>query len=357
MSNKSKNILERLAGGEVIIGDGSYTNTLEKRGYVKAGHYTPEASVENSHAVEELAIEYARAGGDITQTFTFYNRDVGTPDDVDLTCLEINTASCAIAKKISKQWGTIVAGAVVQTFAFRDTGKKEDVEEELREGLQVLIDNDVDLIIVEYFSNIKEIEWAIEFALSYNKPVAATMCIGPDGDTSGVSTEECAVRMAKAGAPIIGINCIFDPDIALETITKMKAGIDGAGLSPYLMCQPLGYRTPERACRGWLQIPEFPYATEPRQVTRMEFAKFARKAYNVGVRVIGGCCGIESYHIRAVAEEFAVERGTIPEASRKSDRDFSVLKKKEESGRPEFAGKGNKQFWMDLVPSSGLPST
>ena len=31
----SKNILERLDAGEVIIGDGSYCFTLEKRGYVK----------------------------------------------------------------------------------------------------------------------------------------------------------------------------------------------------------------------------------------------------------------------------------------------------------------------------------
>ena len=30
-----QNILERLDAGEVIIGDGSYVNTLEKRGYVK----------------------------------------------------------------------------------------------------------------------------------------------------------------------------------------------------------------------------------------------------------------------------------------------------------------------------------
>ncbi len=28
----------------------------------------------------------------------------------------------------------------------------------------------------------------------YNKPVAATMCIGPKGDTDGVQPEECAVR-------------------------------------------------------------------------------------------------------------------------------------------------------------------
>ena len=89
----------------MIIGDGSYTNTLEKRGYVKVcctvlyctvpyctvlyyvkvGCYTPESSVEHPAAVENLAEEYARAGADITQTFTFYSRDVGTPEGCELT--------------------------------------------------------------------------------------------------------------------------------------------------------------------------------------------------------------------------------------------------------------------------------
>ena len=32
-------IVERLEAGEVIIGDGSYVNTLEKRGYVKVSNY------------------------------------------------------------------------------------------------------------------------------------------------------------------------------------------------------------------------------------------------------------------------------------------------------------------------------
>ena len=31
--------------------------------------------------------------------------------------------------------------------------------------------------------------------------------------------------------------------------------------------------------------------------------KFARDAYELGIRYIGGCCGFEPYHIRAVAEE------------------------------------------------------
>jgi len=38
-------------------------------------------------------------------------------------------------------------------------------------------------------------------------------------------------------------------------------------------------------------------------MTRWDAHKFGRDAYNAGIRFIGGCCGIEPYHIRAVAEE------------------------------------------------------
>ena len=45
-------------------------------------------------------------------------------------------------------------------------------------------------------------EWAIEVCKEFEKPVAASMCIGPEGDLHGVSAGECAVRMAKAGAHV-----------------------------------------------------------------------------------------------------------------------------------------------------------
>ena len=48
-----KGILERLAEGPVI-GDGGFVFALEKRGYVKAGPWTPEATVENPDAGKEL---------------------------------------------------------------------------------------------------------------------------------------------------------------------------------------------------------------------------------------------------------------------------------------------------------------
>merc|ERR1712107_406581 len=52
----------------VILGDGSYIMTLEKRGYATAGSWTPEAAAEHPEAIEQLGIEFARAGADITQT-------------------------------------------------------------------------------------------------------------------------------------------------------------------------------------------------------------------------------------------------------------------------------------------------
>ena len=45
-------------------------------------------------------------------------------------------------------------------------------------------------------------EWAIEVCKETNLPIAASMCIGPEGDLHGVTAAECAVRMAKAGANV-----------------------------------------------------------------------------------------------------------------------------------------------------------
>ena len=53
---------------------------------------------------------------------------------------------------------------------------------------------------------------------------------------------------------------------------------------------------------------------EPRICTRWDMHKFARDAYDLGIRYIGGCCGFEPYHIRAVAEEvrhFGTKSGAL----------------------------------------------
>ena len=43
-------VLDHLNEGNLLVGDGGMTFCLEKRGYVKAGPWTPECTVENPDA-------------------------------------------------------------------------------------------------------------------------------------------------------------------------------------------------------------------------------------------------------------------------------------------------------------------
>ena len=112
-------------------------------------------------------------------------------------------------------------------------------------------------------------EWAIEVGKQTEKPVAATMCIGPEGDLHGVPAGECAVRMAKAGADIVGINCHFDPFVCLQGMQKMKDALSDAGLTPYLMVQPLAFMTPDAKRQGFIDLPEFPFGKSHYSLTSL----------------------------------------------------------------------------------------
>ena len=88
-------------------------------------------------------------------------------------------------------------------------------------------------------------------------------------------------------------------------------------------------------------------ALEPRQVTRWEAARFAREAFDIGVRVIGGCCGVESHHVRAMAEELAEERRKLPAGSDKSDHDLTLLSRKAELRKEQYEKEGTGQTLFD----------
>lgn len=105
----------------------------------------------------------------------------------------------------------------------------------------------------------EEAEWAVEVIKKCGKPVGITLCIGPEGDLHGIPAGECAVRLAKAGADMVGVNCHFGPTVSLETMRIMKAALEKASLSPYLIVQPLGYVTPDASRQGFIDLPEFPY--------------------------------------------------------------------------------------------------
>ena len=104
--------------------------------------------------------------------------------------------------------------------------------------------------------------------------MCASMCIGPEGDLHGVPAGECAVRMARAGADVVGVNCRFDPAVSLETMRLMKAALGEAGLKPHLMVQTLGVWTPDVKQQGYVHLPEFPFGaydhTQLRTASRLD---------------------------------------------------------------------------------------
>jgi len=156
-------LLSRLASGEVILGDGSYIMTLEKRGYATAGQWTPEAAAEHPQAVEQLGIEFARAGADITQTFTFWCHEDALPKGCKFSCDEINQAACDIATKVSSSRGTIKAGGITQTGIFdQSKADKNKIKGELRSALEILVKNGIELIICEEHYYIQLSHWEEE---------------------------------------------------------------------------------------------------------------------------------------------------------------------------------------------------
>jgi len=357
MSQTKKGLLERLAEGPVL-GDGGFVFALEKRGYVKAGPWTPEAAVEDPEAVRQLHREFLRAGSDVMQAFTFYasedkliNR--GNLAGKKIGVEAINRAAAVLAREVADEGGALTLGGICQCPSYLSGMAKESVQAEFKKQIDVFVDEGMDFLLCEYFEHIEEMEWAIEECLKTKLPVAASMCIGPEGDMHGVSAADCAVRMAKAGAHVVGVNCHFDPFVSLEALKKMKAALDEASLSPYLMCQPLAYLTPDAGKQGFIDLPEFPFGLEPRLCTRWDMHKYAREAHELGVRYIGGCCGFEPYHVRALAEELIEERGGKSPAG--SEKHMPWGQGLTMHTKPWVRARANKTYWANMKPAGGRP--
>jgi len=351
-----KGLLQRLDEG-VVIGDGGFVFALEKRGYVKAGPWTPEAVIENTEAVRQLHREFLRAGSDVMQAFTFYASDDklanrGNESSAKYTCRGINDAACRVAREVAEEGDGLMAGGLSQTPTYLSGLGKEKTQKEFQNQVDVFVENKVDFLIAEYFEHIEEMEWAIEVCVKSGLPVVASMCIGPKGDMHGVSVGECGIRMAKAGAHVVGINCHFDPFVTLEGMRKIKNALDAVEIKVHMIAQPLAFHTPDAEKQGFIDLPEFPFGLEPRICTRWDMHRYAREAYDMGIRFIGGCCGFEAYHIRAVAEELEKERGCLPKGSEKHEQWAGGLKM---HTKPWVRARASREYWENLKPSSGRP--
>src|SRR5688500_8191957 len=149
-----KGIMEKLAEG-VVLGDGGYLLELEKRGYVQAGPFTPEVSLTNPEALEQLHREFIRAGAEVIQTLTFYASEdklatVGLAGKVD----EINRAAVRIAHEAAKGTEVLIAGNLSLTWGYdpQDTKSPDHVRELFDSQIDVQMQGGIDFIIGETFS-------------------------------------------------------------------------------------------------------------------------------------------------------------------------------------------------------------
>src|SRR5438105_14835473 len=112
---KKKGILERLKEGPVL-GDGGYLLELEKRGWVRAGPFTPEVALIYPNALRELHVEFREAGADVLQALTFYaSRDKLASVGLENRLEALNRASVRIAREVAGD-RCLVAGSLSRTL-------------------------------------------------------------------------------------------------------------------------------------------------------------------------------------------------------------------------------------------------
>lgn len=293
---KKKGILERLKEGPVL-GDGGYLLELEKRGWVRAGPFTPEVSLTRPEALYELHTEFREAGAEVLQALTFYaSRDKLATVGLENRLEDLNRAAVRVARKAAGGQ-CLVAGNISLTWMYEPDSPSaaERVRKTFDEQLTVQVEEGVDFIIGETFSWLGEALIAVDCIKKTGLPAMATICFENKDETAeGKNAADAAKTLFDAGADIVGMNCLRPPEHMLEPMEQMRA------VSGYLACQPVAYRTPKEK-PDFTSLPEFPYGLDPLQLTRREMADYALRARDMGINYIGACCGSVAIHIREMA--------------------------------------------------------
>jgi betaine-homocysteine S-methyltransferase len=294
----TRGFMERLADG-VVLGDGGYLLELEKRGYVRAGPFTPEVSITHPSALEELHREFLLAGAEVLQALTFYASDdklatVGLEGKAE----DINRSAVRIAREVAAEGDALVAGNLSLTWAYEpeDPGSGKHVRELFDRQLQVQMDEGIDLVISETYTWLGEAVIATEAAKATGLPVVTTMSFEKSPESyEGHSPADCARRLVDAGADVVGVNCLRPPEHTLPIVREMLEAVDVP-----VAAQPTAYRTTAEE-PDFTALPEFPLGLDPLQLSRREMAEYAIAARDLGAGFIGSCCGSVATHVREMA--------------------------------------------------------
>jgi 5-methyltetrahydrofolate--homocysteine methyltransferase len=272
----------------VLILDGAMGTMLQERG-LKAGQSPEELNLTAPEIVAGVHQAYLDAGADIIVTNTFG----GTCEKLSHYGLgnrvaEINRKAVDIARQVAGG-KAYVAGSVGPTGRFLEPVGDLSFDEctaIFREQAAALVEAGCDLITLETFLDIKEIRAAVIAIreVSATIPVMAMLTFEDKGrSVLGTPAESAAITLEAVGADILGSNCglgvdgMYDILCAMRRVTRLP-----------LICQ----------ANAGLPILKDGKTVFPG--TPEEMVSFHDRLIELGVRVIGGCCGTTPAHIAAM---------------------------------------------------------
>jgi homocysteine S-methyltransferase len=282
-----KPFLEALARGPLVF-DGAMGTQLYERGYFISRSFD-EANLTRPDLVADIHRDYRAAGAQILETNTFGAnaeclKRYGAQDKV----APINRAGVLLAREAAGDAGW-VAGSVGPTGLMLGTlsdERRDTLRALFLEQIEVLLESGVDLLVLETFYSLEEIAQALKAARAvYRGAVVAQMAFGEERRAiDGLSPADVARRLRDLGADVVGANCAEGPAFLFDVAREML------GCGAPVSIQPNAGR-PRRLDERTL------YMTTPEY-----FGVYARRLYQSGVALVGGCCGTGPEHIRPVVD-------------------------------------------------------
>ena len=209
-----------------------------------------------------------------------------------ITLLQINKASVDLAKRVvsASFKDVLVAGDVgplgVRIAPFGRV-QPEQARAAFAEQIKALAEAGADLIVIETFSDLYEIQEAIKAAREElcSLPVVASVTFTRDDRTVlGDDPTKVARTLSDAGVDVIGVNCSGGPAQLSRILKQMSQAVpDG---------------------KFWVK----PNAGWPEQVggrimypaDAEYFGDYALSFREMGACIVGGCCGTTPQHIAAM---------------------------------------------------------
>ena len=316
MSNKKKNLIERLNSGPVICAEG-FLFEIEKRGYMASGEFVPMVSLDHPDALENLHRDFQHAGSDIVQAFTYNGhrekmKVIGKEELLE----PLNRAALKIAKKVATTpidgESNLMAGNISNSNIWNDKDPKthKKVEKMFSEMVGWAVDEGADILIGETFYYAEEAYTALKVMKKSGLPSVIT--IAPMGENimrDGISILDTCKELEQLGGDVVGMNCHRGPNTMMPYLKKIRKA-----LKCHVAGLPINYRTTSEN-PTFFNLPDdngctcstphettFPTALDPMQCNRYEIRKFAKEAFDMGINYLGVCCGANPMLIREVAE-------------------------------------------------------